>query len=347
VRSARLGAIRLADRFHAKGTVTKAQLEAMREYAREVFSGPLKGLSGMREGLGSSGTIQAVVAFASEGKAVATTEQLSEAVTSLTALGIRGRRRLFEPQRADIIVAGAVVLEALAAQLKLERVHAVDRGLRDGVLLDLSRRAPPVAQGLRDAALELVQRLGANVGHATRVERHALALHDGLRSVLRPQAGRQRELLSAAALLHDVGEAISPFRHHKHSQYVLRNAELPGLLEEERELTALLARFHRRNRPELDHPALARLAPQTARWVQRLAVILRMANALDWSQAGAVQRLVVEVGAREVRLRLKLAGPADVELQQLALELDLFRRAFHRRLTVGVVGASGPRSRDL
>src|SRR5260370_15022802 len=138
-----LGAVRLTELFDSSGKITAQQLALMREYAREAVSNRLptrpKGLP--TNALGSSGTIKAVISFAApEGTAHVAAGHITRAIGQLLGMGPERRRNRFEPRRADIIVAGAVILEALALHLKLESITAVDRGLRDGILVDLMRR---------------------------------------------------------------------------------------------------------------------------------------------------------------------------------------------------------------
>jgi exopolyphosphatase/guanosine-5'-triphosphate,3'-diphosphate pyrophosphatase len=144
--SVALGAVRLGELFDATGQVNDKSLSLMRDYAREAIeeSLPRHAKGSPRTALGSSGTIQAVVSFAAaRGTAHATTRQLTRTVESLVEMTPVQRREIFDPRRADIIVPGAVILEAVAKHLGLKSVTAVDRGLRDGILADLLRRTQP------------------------------------------------------------------------------------------------------------------------------------------------------------------------------------------------------------
>ena len=194
------------------------------------------------------------------------------------------RRRRFDPRRADIIVAGAVILEALAQHLSLKAVVATDRGLRHGVLVDLQRRAlaGDSDQSMGGAARVLGRRFYFDERHASQVARIALQLFDGLAEMHKLPAS-VRPFLEAAALLHDLGNAVSYQKHHRHTQYLIQNADIPGLADRERDLVARIARFHRRSPPDLDHAGMAGLTPAEARTVRKLATMLRVADALDRS----------------------------------------------------------------
>src|SRR5262245_17758578 len=140
--SVSLGAVRLTEIFGVSEDVSRKQLKLMRGYAREVVKEGLPArIAGYpRVALGSSGSARAVIGFAAaEGTAHVTPRQLTRAVESLVEMGPERRRRRFDPRRADIVVAGAVILETVAHHLSLEALTAVDRGLRNVVLVDLFR----------------------------------------------------------------------------------------------------------------------------------------------------------------------------------------------------------------
>jgi exopolyphosphatase/guanosine-5'-triphosphate,3'-diphosphate pyrophosphatase len=137
-----LGAVRLTALFGTAASVPAARLALLRAHAAEALRQELpRRFAHPRVALGSSGTIAAVVAFASSRRGSASAREISRAVERLAAMGLGERRRHFEPRRAEIVVAGAVVLEAVVRALRLDRVTAVDTGLRNGILVDLQRRA--------------------------------------------------------------------------------------------------------------------------------------------------------------------------------------------------------------
>jgi exopolyphosphatase/guanosine-5'-triphosphate,3'-diphosphate pyrophosphatase len=218
-------------------------------------------------------------------------------------------------------------------------VTAVERGLRHGVLIDMLRRGgrePRDGSPVADAALVLGRRFYFDEGHATQVARLALVLFDALAAVHNlPMA--VRAFLEAAALLHDVGNAVSYQKHHRHTQYLIQNADIPGLADRERDLVARIARYHRRSPPELSHAGMEGLTASEARVVRKLATLLRVADALDRSHSQPVGRLSVLPRGDEVLLRLQARAPVDLEVWDVAHEAALFRRALGRRLRWEVV----------
>ncbi len=330
--SVAIGAVRLSELFPAPGRVKARRLALMRTFAEEAFRDALPSRLPARRVLGSSGTIQAVVTFAA-GSSQATLRQVSHAVDELADMTLEERRRRFDSRRAEIVVAGAVILEAVMAHGGLRSLAAVDRGLRDGLLIDLNRRARTAMRdpSLLEGALALGRRFGFDEPHGRHTARLALLLFDGLAQLHRLPAS-SRPLLEVATLLHDIGNAVSYQRHHKHSFYLIQNADLPGLTDHERALVARIARFHRRGPPEPGHVDLAGLGNADVQLVRKLSTLLRLADSFDRSHHQPVRSLRLQLSRGAVAVALRARAPCDLELWDAANEAPLFRSVFHRRL---------------
>jgi exopolyphosphatase/guanosine-5'-triphosphate,3'-diphosphate pyrophosphatase len=335
--SVAVGAVRLTDMFGISAKVPAARLALVRSYVAEAF----------REGLprrfrhpvvamGSSGTVNAVVGFAASKRRSATRKEISRAVEELAGMGIDERRRHFDPRRAEIVVAGAIVLEAAARHLGLEGVTSVDTGLRNGILVDLLRRGTASQRDDRSAAagaLALGRRLAFDERHAVHVSALALTLFEDLAS-LHGLPLSARRLLEAAAVLHDIGNAISFHKHHKHTYYLVANADMPGFADRERMVVATVARFHRRSTPDRHRADLAHLSASELGTVRKLSALLRVANALDASHQQPIRSLRAEQRDGTIQLRLRTRGPADLELWDVEREAAFFREVFRKRLVL-------------
>lgn len=342
--SVALGAVRLTELFGTSRGVSGKQLKLIRGFAAEALteSLPARIARAPRSALGSSGTINAVVAFAAaEGTAHATARQITQAVEELADMSPTQLRKRFDPQRAEIICAGAIILESVVEHLGLESVTAVQRGLRDGILVDLVRRidSPADDHSLADAALLIGRRFHFDEAHATQVTRLALQLFDDLAPLHRLPASA-RPLLEVAAVLHDIGNSVSYNRHHRHSYYLIQNSEIPGLRDRERELVARIARYHRRSAPDASHSGMDGLQPAEVRVVRKLATLLRLADSLDRSHRQTVLRAQARLLPSAVVVKLRARQPVDLELWDAAHESALFRRVFGRKLIVQVVRAT-------
>jgi exopolyphosphatase/guanosine-5'-triphosphate,3'-diphosphate pyrophosphatase len=312
----------------------------------------------------SSGTAEAVarMVHAATGRDVAplrtyncfefTTPELSAVVEDLlrhrTPAG-RARIRGLEAGRADIIVAGALILETVATMFGVGRFTFSEAALRDGVLLDtMSRwsggRGGPLHH-LRDVSMRSIRRLAERCdddpAHSAHVARLAGALFDGL-APLHGLDATAREYLEAGALLANVGLVVSHSKHHLHAYYVIRNSELAGLTDAEIEVIAQIARYHRKSAPKPSHPEFSALTPADQDLVRALAGILRVAIGLDRSHQARVRGVRTEWGPRRVVLHVESADHADTSLELHAANerKPLLEAVLGRR--VDVVAASPP-----
>jgi exopolyphosphatase/guanosine-5'-triphosphate,3'-diphosphate pyrophosphatase len=322
--------------FGTAAKVTPARLSLVRSYAAEAFrEGLRQRFAHPRAALGSSGTINAVVSFAASKGRSAGRKDVARAVDELAEMGIEERRRHFEPRRAEIIVSGAVILEAAVRHLGLEQVTSVDTGLRNGILVDLLRRRAPSAsdRSAAEAALALGRRFGFDERHAVQVAALAVTLFEDL-AALHALPLAARRVLEAAAVLHDIGNAVSFQKHHKHTFYLVANADVPGFSDRERELVAFVARYHRRSTPGRERADLAQLSSGELTTVRKLAALLRVANALDASHQQPVRAVRAEQRGNVAVLKVRTRGPADLELWDVAREAPFFREVFRRRLEI-------------
>jgi exopolyphosphatase/guanosine-5'-triphosphate,3'-diphosphate pyrophosphatase len=333
--SVALGAVRLTEMFGTSAKVTPPRLAIVRSYAAEAFrEGMRQRFQHPRAALGSSGTINAVVSFAASKGRSATRKEIARAVDELAEMGIDERRRHFEPRRAEIIVSGAVILEAAANHLGLDSVTSVDTGLRNGILVDLLRRASPASdRSAAEAALALGRRFAFDEAHAAHVSLLSVKLFEDLAG-LHGLPFAARRILEAAAVLHDVGNAVSFHKHHKHTFYLVANADIPGFSDREREMVAFVARYHRRSTPDKARADLAHLTAAELSSLRKLAAILRLANALDASHQQPVKEVSAALRDGAVMLKLRLRGPADLELWDAEREARFFQEVFRKRVEV-------------
>jgi exopolyphosphatase/guanosine-5'-triphosphate,3'-diphosphate pyrophosphatase len=139
--------------------------------------------------------------------------------------------------------------------------------------------------------------------------------------------------LEMAALLHNAGKVIHSKGHHKHAEYLIRNAEMPGLSDETQALLACLVRYHGKSEPEPHHKLYASLPPRDRRRTRALSGILRIAVALDASNAQDVRGVSIRMSRKKVRLRLYLATGATVDMANLRRRAKPFEKEFGVRVT--------------
>lgn len=245
------------------------------------------------------------------------------------------------PQRAEVIVAGGQILEGVMRALKIETLQPCGYALREGVIIDYLRETeaeslPPVPDvediRLRDV-FAIGRRFGYEENHALQVAALAEKIFDQIAPVYNLKR-HWRTLLSAAALLHDVGYHISHEAHHKHSLYLIKHSEMTGFSESEKLMIANIARYHRKALPKDKHTDFTALEEKDRKTVSRLGAILRLADALDRGYENHIKNLNIKRDRGIVLL--ELAGDKNSRAEMLAVEekKDLFEYAFDCKLKV-------------
>ncbi len=334
--SLKLGAIRLTRRFFRTDLLHPGAVDACRRYVRAMLARVRREVSscGFDVAVGSSGTIETIAAMvhAARGEAeplrtfnnfTFSRREVRDVLQSLIdAPTVDDRRRLpgVDPPRADILLAGALILDQTMRDLDIKEMVVSDYALREGVLLDaLAREHGAALHHLQDlrrrSVVHLMELTDEDPAHSRRVAALALELFDALEPWHR-QSEHARELLEAAALLANVGLFVSHSAHHKHSYYVIRNSDqLTGFTDHEIELIAVVARYHRKSAPKVKHPEFARLEPADQQLVRTLAGLLRVAIALDRTHAGLVESVRVREADADLVVEVIGAPGADLALE--------------------------------
>jgi exopolyphosphatase / guanosine-5'-triphosphate,3'-diphosphate pyrophosphatase len=242
------------------------------------------------------------------------------------------------PDRADVIVPAAIVLQKIVQQAGVEEVVIPGIGLKDGVLLEIISNVRDQEKRIyRDQVVESARRLGKKYffdeKHATTVAKLALDIFDQTQTVheLDPEA---RLILEVAALLHDIGHYVNVSNHHKHAFYLIQSSPLIGLTQVQMDMVANVARYHRKSAPKLQHKPYEDLAPKHRLTISKLAAILRLADALDHEHASTVD--TVQVDFKRPRFLFRLKGKGDMLLEKwaLAAKRDLFESVFDANVVV-------------
>jgi exopolyphosphatase / guanosine-5'-triphosphate,3'-diphosphate pyrophosphatase len=350
-----LGAVRLTEELlSGSGPAKKKELERVRTRVRESLGGLdwLRDRHGERL-VGLGGGVRNLAAVAQherfpidlgvQGLKVSTA-MLGELVTRLAALPVseRGAVPGIKPGRGDIILASALVIDAVLELGGFDAIEATEAGLREGVFFArtlLADQPEPLFDNVRDAAVRnLAVQYESDMPHVEHVALLSLQMFDSLveQGLLNPRPG-ERELLWAAAMLHDVGMTIAYDDHHKHSQYLIVSAELPGFDPRERALIAQISRYHRKGTPKLGElDAIAQAGDEEL--LDRCSVILRLAEHLERGRDQSVSEARLRANGKGVDLHLEAAGKSLI-LPRWSVERygddEAFERVFHRRLLIG------------
>jgi len=264
---------------------------------------------------------------------------LEELVERLAALPAAERASVpgVKPARADLILAGAVVVLGVLRAGGFDGLQTTEAGLREGVFFErlLADRDPPLFEDVRaSSVLNMAAQYGVDMEHTRHVAALALGMFDELALLgLHEGDPRERELLWAACMLHDIGMRIDYDDHHKHSRYLILNGALPGFAPVETAIIAQAARYHRKGMP-VPGPMGPLFGRGDAERLDRCAVLLRLAEDLERSRDQLVRTTSMGVSNGTVELRLIADGEVAVPRWAAGREGDLFERAFHRELSV-------------
>jgi len=184
---------------------------------------------------------------------------------------------------------------------------------------------------LSEEVLALRARYDEEPSHSDQVTKLALEIFDGLKPWHRLD-GRPRELLHAAALLHDIGWAMTPDGkgHHKWSARLIREQPWKHLAKEEVAVVAQIARYHRKVPPKPEHEDFHALPAPARKMVMILGGILRIADALDRTHTARVERVEAKATDKEIMARVKPRGAWDAERAMFEMKRDMLQLAAER-----------------
>jgi exopolyphosphatase/guanosine-5'-triphosphate,3'-diphosphate pyrophosphatase len=246
--------------------------------------------------------------------------------------------------RADVILPAAMVYERLADLAGADEIQVPHIGIKEGVLFDLVSQLV----GRRDhedrqerevlaSALTVGRKYHFDCDHAMHVSKLSLRLFDQLRS-LHGLGAADRQILQASALLHDIGQFVSFKGHHKHSQYLISNTELPNFSDHQMQLVANVARYHRKAHPADHHPSFMALDENDRIRVTRLASLLRVADALDREHVQRVTDLTAKLSDNELTLWLDGTAGLLLEGWSLKKKANLFHKLYGRKVKLRFLG---------
>jgi exopolyphosphatase/guanosine-5'-triphosphate,3'-diphosphate pyrophosphatase len=349
MRSWPFGAVRMTERFLARESAKPKHIKALREHVGAALAevpwlgkgGELTGIGGTVRNLGTAAMLRKKLpAFGVQGYPLHR-KLLGEMIDDFAEMtpAERGKVPGIKPERGDLILAGALVVQAVMEAGGFDALEVTEAGLREGVFFSqlLSRRDPPLFNNVRRASVRnLAAEYHQDSAHTAHVAELALTMWDALGT----GDPVERELLWAAAMLHDIGMSIDYDDHHKHSRYLILNAGRPGFSPRESALSGQMARFHRKGNPRLG-PFAPLAADGDEELLTRCSAVLRVAEQLERSRDQAVDRVRVRIDNGRVELELQAHEDVSIARWAAMSEAEVFKQAFGRELEI----TEGRRSR--
>ncbi len=350
--SMKLGSVGLSEKFLFENPPSKKEIKRLRKEIKFALSQPKRKIEGEKWKLssGTSGTILSLATLLNFQSSNNTEElppihlaRLAALNKILAKLSLERRSRIpvINERRAEVIIAGGQILEGVMKALKIKTLEPCSYALREGVIIDHLQKAetellPPVPDvddiKLRDV-FAVGRRFGYEEAHATQVATMAEKIFDRLMPIYDLER-HERTLLSAAALLHDVGYHISHEAHHKHSLYLIKHSEMTGFTETEKLIIANIARYHRKALPKETHLDFTALKKGEQKTVLKLSSILRIADGLDRGYEGRVEDIKFERDKDKLTLTLISNEDCSNEIYAIKMKKESFEKTYDCKLIV-------------
>jgi exopolyphosphatase / guanosine-5'-triphosphate,3'-diphosphate pyrophosphatase len=361
--STKIGAVRLTSEFITNNPVSDRELTYLQAFVRGQLERSIDDIKAnlqpgeIPKAIGTAGTIETLATILNLDKQGHAPSRIHGCQIQLPALRhlIDRLRRMtvaermtiegISDRRAEIIIAGAIVLQEAMTMLGMKSLSVCERSLREGVIVDWMLTQGMIEDRLKyqgsireRSTLQIAGKYGVDLPHSQRVADLALSLFDQTYGQIHQWDATARQFLWSAAILHNSGHFISHDAHHKHSYYLIRYGELLGYVEAEIDVIANIARYHRKSPPKKKHQNLQNLSKQQRTLVSQLSAILRLAVALDRGRVGAIDRinLSFDLAQRECLLTFFPIDPNDecvLESWSLDYKKPVFEAEFNLKLS--------------
>jgi len=279
------------------------------------------GTIGFERAYGSSGTMISLAEMCAAKRdgdsSYMTYDELSSLMREIYPMNVDERLRIpgMNPSRGDIIVSGGAIAEELMRTLGIGRIEISRNGLKQGMEADYRMGIGHSNFNVKESSvMSLAKRCGYSEAHCENVKGSALQMFDGLRECGIHDMGKDmRELLSYAAVLHDIGEFINYDKHNMHSYRIIRDSALKGFDNDELCMMALMAKFHQNKFPSKGVEQLKGLTKTETRDVIRCSMMLKVAEILDRGHCGSVNKVTVK--RLDGRICLNVHASKDISME--------------------------------
>lgn len=338
--STKIGTVRLSKMFFDKENIIKDDIINCQNYIKSEWTPTLNKLIKHKFDytIATSGTLQNLISMA----AIKSGTILLENSNGLKASGesilkiidkIKKYKNIekiksingLDEQRADIILAGALIVEYFIKYLKINELVFSSYALREGIffkyyqLINNKELSDNILKLRQNTTLKVVKKYNVDLSHSKHIAKLSLKLFDELQEI--HQLGKhEREMLKVASYLHDCGFFISHDKHHKHSYYLILNTEMPGFTNQETELIANICRYHRKSLPKNTHSNYTNLSENDKKTLWILGGILRLIEGLDRRQLKNVENLFLEKEKKSINILIPQSTDIDIDIELWSAE---------------------------
>ena len=356
--STKIGAVRLTQKFFPDFIINDSRIKDCRKWVEGELYQVAESVKneGFQICVGSSGTIMsagfminAMRNKSTNGNGLLNNFEFTKYELEKITLEVLSRKTVekrkkipgLDEKRADIIPAGIIILSTIFELFGIERMTISGYALREGTIIDTLQKKhegtnSPTFEDIRKQSVKhLAESCRNDVEHSRHTADLALSIYDQLVNVHNLD-NECREYLEAAAILHDVGHHISQSNHHHHSYYIIKNSELLGFNENEIDIIAHTARYHRKSHPKNSHNDFGELPAKTQNIIKKLSAILRIADSFDRTHKMIVKSIERRVKSDKVELILDVIKDEnpEIELWNLDRRKGLFEEVFNKKIVV-------------
>lgn len=350
--SIKLGAVRLTEKFFKDGKFKKDSIENARLHVRSIINPIVRHIKEQKYDfvIGTSGTITTLGTMIYSKKTGEDTsefnfnnykysssellEMVNELLNAETISQVKHFEGL-ESQRADIISAGAIILEQIVKEVDIKDITLSSYALREGILFDTvdKEHNTLVSADMKNiryrSVINLAKHCGYDETHTAKVLNFANKIFDSLKEKY-DLTEKDNDILEAATILHDIGHSISQAQHHRHSYYLIKNSELLGFNNDEIEMIANVARYHRKSHPKVKHMEFNKLSASNKRKVKMLSGILRIADGLDRGHNAVVKDIQISIQDSAYKIKVEAEPSKDpiLEVWGANMRKELFEESF-------------------
>ena len=260
----------------------------------------------------------------------------------LTNLEQRKKISGLSSERSDIILAGSSIIGCLLEATGAKKLITSGCGLREGLFYDYyskSNNVPIIAKNILERSRENTLRLfESDTSHARHITKLALAMFDGWMELHKVRKNNRR-LLETAALLHDIGITINFYSHARHSAYMIQNAKLFGLTHKEQIITSAVAGWHNGVSKNYFKSRFYKEMLTENNWklINKLALMLALAESLDYSEMRMVHGLTATFNKKNAILTIHAEHIPTIEMHQIQGHMSWFKKTFGLELKVEVL----------
>jgi exopolyphosphatase / guanosine-5'-triphosphate,3'-diphosphate pyrophosphatase len=356
--SIKIGAVRLNENFFSNGKFNRKLIEEARLYSRSIINPVIREIKEYSYDtvVGTSGTILnlGTMIYAYEQSLDSSEFNFNNSTYSNKSLSnimnkieksenISDLKNLkgLDADRVDIITAGAIILEQIFIELNIDKITLSNFALREGIILDTVHKEinTPLSENLNDVRYQSLLHLAENSHydktHCDLIQRFSNKIFDSVSAEYELNS-KDKEHLEAASMLHDIGHSISHAQHHRHTYYLIRNSELLGFNDEEIEIIANIARYHRKSHPKAKHENFDKLSAKNKDKVRKLSGILRIADGLDRGHNSTIKDIEIEKNKNSYKIKVCPNNKIDTTLEIWGANIrkELFEESFGYKVTI-------------